>query len=347
MPVLYQNVLNNYMKNFKLLSILFVIIFGILNCQNQDELSQIVLQKNMAFELLSDSSYMGYIHCIGFQNNKWILSDYTTHRLIILSSNFKVKKILGGYGSGPGELKGATYFTPILDSIYIIDSFNKRINVYDLQTGYIRQFSPNLTIKSFRFASDSEGNLYLSTNYEEKPITKIDRKGKVILQFGNWFIDNGKLNKHRNSRHINIIDSIVVSVGVMHPNIELYDLKGNYLFDYDLSQLKSFESILRYQKYIYDQHHDSNISYIIIYDTYMVKNKLYILYSTYNFTEDQMSTNNIIEFTVSKENIVPQKQIIMENKDELARYKCIAVHSDTLVAFNRINGELNIFPIYE
>ncbi len=334
------------MKLFNLSLILFILL--IIGCNKQKVQPNIYLEKLKSLEFLSDSSYLANVHCISYKNNSYFLSDYTTHRLIKLKENLNVDKIFGGYGGGPGEFRGASYFALFKDSIYAFDMFGKRINVYNANTGYAREFNTNVSLDLInRFAVDPDGNLYLSTNYEKKPITKIDNNGNIVSQFGNWFQKDGKINKLRNSRHISIIDSLIISVGVMVPEIELYDLKGNLVSNYDLSSIKDFNSILKYQEEVYKTNNNDNIAYDIINDIYLENNSLFILFSTYDFKNDVMSSNQIIQLKVEGINLIPQKVLELVSGEEIVGFQSICINNDTLIAFERLSGKLNVFLINE
>lgn len=100
----------------------------------------------------------------------------------------KVIKSFGGYGNGDGQLFYPYDLTVRDGSLYVADSMNNRINVYDLEGKFIKAL-PKLSTDKKKgklyvprgIAFDKAGNLYTVEGMAHK-VTGLNPNGEVLLE---------------------------------------------------------------------------------------------------------------------------------------------------------------------
>jgi len=134
-----------------------------------------------------------------FKRPTGVFFDETQQRLFVADTEDNVLKVIdregrllmtiGGPGAGVGEFNRPTYLAAWKNELYVTDTLNSRIQVFDLDSGsfiraigtrgtYVGQFAVPKGI-----ALDSEGNLYVIESLFDHLLV-FNREGQLLLPIG-------------------------------------------------------------------------------------------------------------------------------------------------------------------
>ncbi|MBI5208144.1 MAG: 6-bladed beta-propeller [Candidatus Firestonebacteria bacterium] len=143
-------------------------------------------QLNMPFDLAIDS------------NSNLYVVDSQNDRVQIINGNFKFK--IGSSGSKDGEFSLPTAIALSQDEtlIYIVDTNNSRVQVFDKRGNFIRKFGrPGSQKGEFNHPDgivvDSEGRIFVSDTLNNR-IQIFDKEGIFLGMFGHFGSGDGEFN---------------------------------------------------------------------------------------------------------------------------------------------------------
>ncbi|MDL2399450.1 NHL repeat-containing protein [Rhizobium mayense] len=130
------------------------------------------------------------------------MADPHNSRVIVLDKDMNPVRTIGHYGSGDGELEvpNDISFSKDGETLYIVDTYNFRIEAFDRKTGnYKFQWgAPGAQqgnfIHPFGIASGNDGFVYVSDDAANR-IQKFDEAGNFVLTFGRWGTEPGQFYK--------------------------------------------------------------------------------------------------------------------------------------------------------
>jgi hypothetical protein len=105
----------------------------------------------------------------------------------------------GSAGSGPGQFNRPTYLIYRQNRLYVADSLNARIQIFDEQGNFIRLVGERgLYVGNFSrpkgIALDSDGNVYVSESYYDHLLI-YNRQGKLLMSIGGSGPDAGQFSQ--------------------------------------------------------------------------------------------------------------------------------------------------------
>ena len=120
-------------------------------------------------------------------DSRFYLVDTHAPGVKVFDKNFKFLKSIGSLGSAPGQFNLPGDVSFIDDKIIIVDSFNYRIQIFDMDMNYISSFKYGKygvgTTEVFA-PVDSKGRIYLNTVRNGALFDVYDIEGNVIKSFG-------------------------------------------------------------------------------------------------------------------------------------------------------------------
>jgi len=163
------------------------------------------------------------------------LVDGVNNRVLVLNSRGKIKFSFGKQGTGPGEFKHPLGIDISDESkVFIADSGNHRIQVFDLKGNFLRMFAvtagpqekPSDPVDVL--ASPFKDYVYVSDNDNHK-IKVYDQSGNFQFQWGKFgegpgdFRYPGMLAKNKNNE--------IYVVDVLNTRVQKFDPFGNFIYD--------------------------------------------------------------------------------------------------------------------
>lgn len=135
---------------------------------------------------------------IDSKREKLFITDTLRSKIYIFSlKSRKVVKTIGRAGSEKGEFNRPTFLTVDKDgNIYVVDSMNARVQIFDKDGNFIRMFGERGTsIGTFAnprgIAVDSDGNIYVADTLLSA-IQIFDKKGRLLLVVGYYGTRKGE-----------------------------------------------------------------------------------------------------------------------------------------------------------
>ena len=112
--------------------------------------------------------------------------DHRNDCVIVLDAEMKIVRSWGDYGSNDGQFRQPTdlAFSAAGDEVYIVDSLNRRVQVFSLLGEFQRTIGgPDVFRSPFGIAAGREGVLYVS-DADQNEIVMLDGGGKVLRRWG-------------------------------------------------------------------------------------------------------------------------------------------------------------------
>lgn len=316
----------------KLLKILpFILLF--LSCNKSDiTLKSINIKNIKAINTLDDGTYIADIRNIKNHNNLVYLTDYKRNQIIILNNNLKLKNTFGGSGRGPGEFLGAQDILIDNANIYITNDGIKSIEVFN-DNGFSHTISPpkkikfNTRLSFFKLKED----FFMCSPNNEFSLVKFDSIGN-IFRFGSLTKFNNKKEEIiKNKCHLVNYQNKVISISNIRPEINVYDLKGTFLYKYDYSNLDIIKNFIEFTK---TKKLNYNSFFVLVSDVSLNGNKLYLKISTSKNNKGQ--SNKLLELEILENSINPKQIINLGN----GWFNNFSVKNNIFYGFNTKSGKL-------
>ena len=326
------------------IKILIGVLLLVVSCnKNDNNIRKLEILKD-SISKLSDGTYLVSIRDMQMHDEFLYLSDYEANRIIVLDSNFNIKRSFGRSGAGPGEFKGAGYMQFFNDSIYVISAGKKIMNIYDNKGIFKRSFFLDPTIwGSSRFVIDKFERFYFSSpNNKNFPIIKCNNNGKLVKGFGKWWSYlNLKEKLAKNEMDLFLYNNKILVITHGSPVIKIYSLNGKFLDSFSLESNPFVKKRLRFAKKELSKSHSKRISIYELFWYGLVHNgKLYLL--TVDFDKSLGTGQNKILVINIKNKTVINTFLLQPN----GWYDSFTITGNKLIAFKAGQySELQIFSI--
>jgi len=113
--------------------------------------------------------------------NLYVL-DLGNNRLLKYDSTGKVIWVIGKIGHEPGNFIGAWKLDIGHDKVYVLEGWNKRMQIFDNNGKHLRNFKIEGHISDF--AVDMKGLIYIANGHAKKLISVFNESGKQVEEFG-------------------------------------------------------------------------------------------------------------------------------------------------------------------
>ena len=295
-----------------------------------------------SIERLSDSTYLSdVVSNMVYYNNTLFFSDCSNSRIVNLDSNYRVIRIYGSPGRGPGEFLTPDQFAIVKDSLYVFDHSTKKILIFDMIGKFSREFNLNRYPEVYsRLAISKFGKIYVSTPLLDYPITVFDRNGNILYGIGSKC--NNKLAFYKKMASISHLliykDSFLLSVRASSAEIDVYDLEGLYIKKIDLSNLDIVKDLL---KFFNETKRQDGIPSIFT-DVSLYDDKLFL--KTASANDGTYNSNIIIECKLNQLDIKPVTSFTITSKGGgTGMLLYFGAKSKEIIGFNQSTQSLDIF----
>ncbi len=324
------------MKKIIYLGVLLTFVF--LSCNNEKEgLPTQKLKKDISIKEFSDSTFFSDIRSLFFYKDKFFASDYKRDNIFILDKNLKLEKTIGNKGRGPGELLGASQLFLYQDSIFIINDQRRTIDVFGYNN-HLKTIKMPLGVDLHSAVAFSVYNdkILLSNCDSISSIASLSLKSDSVVQFGKLKqFRTPKETRIKNERHISVMGDRIIAIPDCQPNIEVYDMEGKLLLDYEFGDIELIKNLLRFTK---SKKQAINSYYLITEYSYVYENKIFILTTSVD-ENDRMKSNTIIQFEMVDDKISPKKIFDLGN----GWFNSFCVTGEKILTFNASNPELILY----
>lgn len=129
-------------------------------------------------------------------NGDIYVTDIFQHRIIGFSPEGKVKVKFGKPGEEPGSFAYPNDIAVDRGLIYVTDSNNARVQVFDTQGKFLKVLQdkdPNNKLSLPRGIALAENRIYVVDTFNHT-VNIMDKEGKVLNNFGEYGTENGQLN---------------------------------------------------------------------------------------------------------------------------------------------------------
>lgn len=148
------------------------------------------------------------------------LVDPHNSRVMILDHDSKPIRVIGKYGVGPGDflVPSDIAFSKDGETIYIVDTYNFRIQAFDRKTGTYKfawggpGIGKGNFVHPFAITAGKDGFVYVSDDGANR-IQKFDEGGKFVLMWGRWGSEPGQFYKPKGITQTDSLDIYVMDFG--------------------------------------------------------------------------------------------------------------------------------------
>lgn len=170
---------------------------------------------------------------------QYYLADPHNARILVLSKDMKYVRSIGQYGLKPGDLlvPSNIAFSPDQKILYVVDTYNFRIQAYDRAGKYLFHWgTPGIGssqfMHAFGIAVDRNGNVFVGDDGANR-IQKFDAKGGFIKKWGKWGTEPGQFYKPKGLAIDPRGRLMVMNFG--NHRGEVFDTEGNFLFMFGIA----------------------------------------------------------------------------------------------------------------
>lgn len=287
--------------------------------------------------ILSDSSYLTISEDIQFYDSLYYISDLKNARVVMLDNNLNLVKSIGDYGRGPGEFLSVTYMYIDEDSLYAYDGNKNRIIVFSTKGKFAREIEPAFSIFS-KFAVIDD-KIISCFPYSDKPIIIMNKNGEVQNSFGSLINKYDEAQRYStNTWDILYNGDNIIAVNITDPVIDVYDINGNQINRYDLTDDKRFRSRYNYKNEVIRKDPSKrNSTFGIISHSAVQDSIIYLLYVE-NKNSSAIS-NKLLTYNIENENINEIR--LTSSADIMPEYVIsFSLNNNLLIAYDVVNSNL-------
>lgn len=116
------------------------------------------------------------------------VADAQAHDVKIFSDAGELIGRIGGRGEGAGEFNAPTYLTYADDQLFVTDTLNSRVQIFDAEGGFVREFGRRGLFvgdlpRPKGVAVDARGNIYVVESYYDHLLV-FNQNGELLLAIG-------------------------------------------------------------------------------------------------------------------------------------------------------------------
>ena len=325
------------MNNNKYILFFLIIVFVILSASCEKNKSVMELKIKNKIDALDDTTFIGGVGGLANVGGKLFISDYKNNCIYCIDNKFKVLKIIGRTGNGPGEFNSAGELT-IKDSLLFASTHN-RINVFTLDGQLVKTLINYRDISAYKFAIDRGMNIFFSKpSNSGHLITKIDSSGKIISSFGKLLIDQARFIYARNIGNVlQTEDEKLIYISATEPIIRKYSMSGKMLKELNLSMDTYVKRRMKVSEKFYKSNPDGHGSAILFYSANIYKNQLYVLAFSFIKSKpvDIVYVLNLNTFNLKKTFILNQGSF----------YRKIVIWNNNIICFDTVSAAFHVYDI--
>ncbi len=265
--------------------------------------------------------------------------DFRNCFFAVYDENMKLLYEFGEKGQGPGEFSNIGDYTFDEDNnIYVIDTYQWRINILDSKRKYLSSFRfENIRFFEGFIRIDPENNIVLSDPRSGKLFSVLDKSGNTKYQFGELLkeFEDKKIQYGFNELRFEIDKNNNLYYAFRNtPLIRKYDSERKLIFEIDIAEMKETKDRLaewekkkkKPQAYPssqaeWDKLH--NVAKGIIWDFSVDSNYFYVLHVRPLFEKTVISKFDIISGELLE-------KLLFDN-DNYAGYSLDCTHSDFVI----------------
>lgn len=298
----------------------------------------------------SDSSFFSDISCIETDGTGSIyVLDRKRSQIIRLDEDMRLLSVIGHQGRGPQEIGAAISFSVRNDTVYVGDAYKRGVLMFTPSGEWCGMIDMKEAFPYFkRFSVRDEGSICFAacSGQERTSLAEYDRPSAAMTRFGQW-TDFGTPAKNdmQNKRSVFFRDGQYIAVPWSIPVVEFYDaatLRPTETLD--LSEVTPVKEIYLEMTANREIRESPNMWYVFMEDTYLNRDKLYVLLNPDEGTADEFKTGSVVlEIDLSGPERFVSRKFSLPG-EHLSR---IGVTNNRLYGFSPDDASLRRYPLPE
>lgn len=281
-----------------------IALSGLAACSEapKTEIEYVELFSDKTMQQLSDSSFFNHVACISEYEGDIYMSDQKRCQIFRLDSNLNLLRTIGMEGHGPQDFGYIENFAIHQDTIFVGDVTKMRILRFSTDGQFCGAENPDEKIPlNYRVTMDDSHIYYTyAEGIPDKSLVdyRRDSTANKLRRFGQATdFGHPHKNKRQNERHVHRYDNTLIVVPASIPSVEIYDLKGNTLRSEDISVIPVVKEMYLRMTGNRTIAETPNLTYTLFLDSYVHRDRLYILSSVYN--NERLDHSSLLEFDLS------------------------------------------------
>lgn len=315
---------------------IFICLLFFFSCvERKREIYTVHYVKHLSVDSFADSIFLSQVKNLQIYNGNLYFSDNYLSQIFEVDKKFNRYRIIGNHGEGPNDFIALRTLTAVDDSIYAFDAGHYSLFIYDLEGRICRKydFSKYSIYPAYRFVID-ENHYQVQYRGKEGVFMDIDLNSGQTNIWGNLtHFDHEKQERIRNNRNIFKFKNFYILISNNIPIVEFYNRDNRKkVKTIDYSDVGVIQNVL----FKNENNLDVNSYHVVVQDTYIDKEKLYLLVNGNN-PNNGYNVNKIIEISLSGNDEINQ---IIQLPGKL--YESFCVDNDTIYAFNGQNSSIEL-----
>lgn len=318
------------------IAVFLLLTCTLIQCSEPDKVEKDVIEPDHIIELMDFPDLSQYrLTCT---DSELIATDSRSDTIHIFDyETLEIVESFGGSGRGPGELYGAIHSLSDEEYVYISNTGNQSISVFNKEDWSYHSVIPQVRSVS-RFAV-SPDHIYLSSPFAN-PETPFIKKNLSVVGNMDYF-GSGTANSFfgRNIFNLLMYQDKILAISHSEPIIQLYDLSGNQLWAQNIEDEPVLSETMNFIRQFYDNSGNQNQTVSLFNDAAIFDE--YLILNYYSRNSGQFKTNNYLVYRM-KENGLENVSSFETNVDTGGFTTTFCVHENTLFS-NGGEAGINIY----
>lgn len=275
--------------------ILVFLAWVCIQCSKKNTIEKVAVEPAQIIELIDFPDIAQYqLTCT---DSELIATDSRTNTVHIFDyETLEIVESFGGTGRGPGEFTGAMYSFSDEEYIYVSNSGNQSVSVFNRKdSSYHSEILQARTVSRFVGTPDY---IYLSSPYANPEVPFLRKERTDTGEDAEFGKGTGNDFFARNIFNLLPYQDYILAVSHSEPTIHLYDLPGNQIWEQNIEDNPNLNETMNFVHQFYAASENNNRTVTLFNDASVTGD--FLILNLYSRKEGQLKTNDYLVYKIKE-----------------------------------------------